>query len=64
MNSEESLRLEKLALLIGLITGQINELLNQTNSNNLLREQIYKSLLDINKMSSIQMHELYYKEKK
>lgn len=64
MNHEESLRLERLALLIGTMIGQINELLNQIHNNKLTNEEIYKSLFDINNMGALQLHELYYKDKK
>jgi hypothetical protein len=62
MNSNDNLRLERLALLIGTMIGQINELLNQIQNNDKAPNDIYKSLLDINKMASLQIHEIYYKE--
>jgi hypothetical protein len=64
MHREESLRLERLALLIGTIIGQTNELLNQIQKNRLPVEEIYKSLFDINNMAALHLHELYYEDKK
>lgn len=61
MNELKDLRLEKLSLLIGTMMGQISELLNRIKVNDLCQFDIYQSLLDINKMASLQVHELYYK---
>jgi hypothetical protein len=60
----DNLRLERLSLLIGQMIGQINELLNQIQNNDKTPNEIYKSLLDINKMASLQIHELYYRDLK
>ncbi len=64
MSPEESLRLEKLALLIGTMLGQISELLNKISNQQTNNAYIYAALLDINKMASMQVHELYYKGNK
>jgi hypothetical protein len=61
MTETESLRLEKLALLIGQFVGQTAELLNQINHRNLSSKEIYKSLFDINNAAALQAHEIYYK---
>lgn len=57
-------RTEQLSLAIGMIHGQLSELLNNIKCANLNNEQIYNSLLDIVKASSIHVHELYYKDRK
>ena len=64
MENNDNLRLEKLALLIGSVVGQINELLNQIQKEKISYEYIYKSLLDINKAAALHIHELYYKDSK
>lgn len=61
MTETESLRLEKLALLIGQFVGQTAELLNQINNKNLSSKEIYKSLFDINQAAALHAHEIYYK---
>jgi hypothetical protein len=64
MSPEESLRLEKLALLIGTMLGQISKLLNKISNQQTNNAYIYAALLDINKMASMQVQELYYKGNK
>ena len=61
MTEIESIRLERSALLIGTILGQISELLNTISKGQTNENYIYCSLLDIQKMASLQVHELYYK---
>lgn len=58
MTEAESLRLERMALLIGTMIGQISEILNHMNDR---QSYIYKSLFDVNQMAALQIHELYYK---
>ena len=55
------LRNEKLTLFIGLITGQMAELLNSMNQEKLTVRDVYKRLFDIHSSASLQIHELYYK---
>lgn len=62
MNESKDLRLEKLSLLIGTMLGHISELLNRIKVNDLCQFDIYQSLLDINKIASLQVHELHYKD--
>jgi len=62
-NKTESTRSEKLSLLIGTIIGQISEMLNQVSTKQHDLNHFYNSLLDIHKMASLQIHELYYKDK-
>jgi len=57
-------RNEKLSLLIGTMLGQISQLLNYCKEKDSKFPHIYKSLLDIIEMASLQVHELYYKEQK
>lgn len=57
----KDLRVERLSLLIGTMMGQISELLNQMPKDKPFGN-IYNSLLDINKMAALQVHELYYKD--
>lgn len=64
MTKYESLRLEKLSLLIGTMIGQIAELCNQIKSKDIDKDRVYRSLFDINDMAAIQVHELYYKGNK
>lgn len=66
MNEEEyaRLRAERLSLCIGQIVGQLSELLNNVKTVPLTNDQIYKSLLDITKVASLQVHELYYRGNK
>lgn len=59
--SEINLRMERLALLIGQMIGQIAELLNNIQKKDIKPQEVYLSLYDINKMAAIQVHELYYK---
>lgn len=56
----------RLSLLIGTMLGQISELLNRIKSKNAAPtiDEVYNSLLDIQKMASLQVHELYYKDNK
>ena len=62
MTPDESLRLERLALLIGTFIGQTAELLNQISRRALTTEEIYRSLLDINEATGIHLNEIYYRE--
>lgn len=64
MTESESLRLERLSLLIGTMIGQISELLNYMKRDNANLNASYKGLLDISEMASLQIHEVYYKEDK
>lgn len=64
MNQNEALRFEKLALLIGTMLGQISELLNKISNQQTNNAYIYAALMDIQKMASMQVHELYYKGNK
>lgn len=64
MIKDDSLRLEKLSLLLGQIIGQQSELLNQIYNNNLSVEKIYNSLKDITQLAALHLHEIYYKEQK
>lgn len=61
MNDEKDLRLERLALLIGTMLGQVNELLNQISKGNIQIDHVYRDLLDINNLTSLHLHEIYYK---
>lgn len=56
-----NLRMERLALLIGQMIGQIAELLNRISGNKLSNSEIYRSLLDIEQAAALQIHDLYYK---
>jgi DNA-directed RNA polymerase alpha subunit len=56
------LTIPKLSLAIGMIHGQLSELLNNIKTVPLTNLQIYNSLLDIVKASSLHVHELYYKD--
>lgn len=55
---------ERLSLLIGMIIGQMSELLNNIKSEKMTNEMIYKSLLDIQNAAALHVHELYYKGNK
>lgn len=61
--SENNLRMERQALLIGTMLGQISELLNQIKSRDLSKDIIYHSLVDISNMAALQVHEIFYKDK-
>ena len=60
MTEEESLRLERLALLIGTMVGQISELLNYMKLRDANINIAYESLFDIHNSSGLQLHKLYY----
>ena len=64
MNENEQLRLERLALLIGTVIGQISDLLNQMKTENVDLKEAYECLLDIHTAASLHIHELYYKGNK
>jgi hypothetical protein len=64
MTLEESLRLEKLSLLVGTMIGQISELLTQLKGDNINIHGFYISLLDILNSAAMQVYDLYYKDKK
>ena len=53
MTESESLRFERLALLIGQFVGQVAELLNQINRKKLSSEEIYRSLFDIRQAAGV-----------
>lgn len=59
--NEENLMCERLSLLIGMIMGQISEILNQIYESK-ENDKTYKSLRDIQNMVVIQINELYYKK--
>jgi len=61
MTETESLRFEKLALLIGQFVGQLAELLNQISQHKLSEKEIYNSLFDLNSAIALHVRELYYK---
>lgn len=48
--------------LIGVMMGQISELLNNIKTVPLTNAQIYASLIDIQKGAALVCHKLYYKE--
>jgi hypothetical protein len=62
--TEQDLRAEKLSFAIGMIVGQLSELLNQIKTNNPNQDAIYNSLLDITSMAALHVNELYYKGNK
>lgn len=64
MKEDENLMSIRLSLLLGTIIGQLSELLNQISSQTPNMNYVYNSLLDIQKMASLQIHELYYKGNK
>lgn len=65
MNStDELLRTERLALLIGTMIGQMSELLNYMKRSEANINIAYESLFDIQSMCALQIHELYYKNNK
>jgi DNA-directed RNA polymerase subunit alpha len=61
---ESNIRAEKVAILVGMIIGQISELLNSITDDNIDNKNIYKSLCDIHTMAGMQIHEIYYRENK
>lgn len=61
MTESESLRLERLALLIGTVIGQISQILNHMNDR---QSYIYQTLYDVHQAAGLQLHELYYKGNK
>lgn len=61
MTEKESLRLEKLALLLGTMIGQISEILNSMNDR---QSYLYKTLFDVHQQAGLTLHELYYKGNK
>ncbi len=64
MINDENLRSERLSLLIGLVMGQIAQLLNNIKTIPLTNDLIYKDLRDISDSASLQIHELFYKGNK
>lgn len=58
----EHLRNEQLSLCIGIIMGQIAQLLN--NMQTMSVKEIYHDLNDIHQSGALQIHELYYKGNK
>lgn len=64
MSEQESLRLEKLSLLIGKMVGQISELLNYMKRPDSTLSMSYQALLDMHHAAALQIHELYYKDNK
>lgn len=64
MTEKEALRFERLALLIGTMMGQLSELLNKISNQQVNNTYIYHSLIDIQKMASLQINEIYYKNNK
>lgn len=63
MTESETLRLEKLVLVLGTTLGQIAELLNYMKREGASLEAAYISLLDIEKAAALQCHAIYYKDK-
>jgi hypothetical protein len=61
LHNEINLRMERLALCIGQVVGQISQLLNSIKSGDLNRDYIYRELLDISNAAGVHLHELYYK---
>lgn len=61
MKEDDVLRSERTAILIGTILGQTSELLNHMVNQNPSVGYVYSALLDIQKMASMQLHEIYYK---
>ena len=57
------IRIQRLSLLVGMMTGQISELLNSIKTVPMTNDAIYKSLRDIHNAAGIQIHELFYKDK-
>lgn len=62
MPSDELLRLERTALLIGTMIGQISELLNYMKRDDANIHMAYEGLFDIHKAAGLQIHEIYYKD--
>jgi hypothetical protein len=61
MMNAELLRFERIALLLGMIIGQMSELLNYMQKDDASILIAYKNLLDIHEAAGLQIHELYYK---
>ena len=61
---EYLLRLERTALLIGTVIGQMSELLNSLAQTKMAKKTIYRRLFDIHQSAGLQAHELYYKGNK
>lgn len=57
----ENLRSERLSLCIGILMGEIAQLLNSINKDNMTIAQIYHDLNDIHQSGALQVHNLYYK---
>ena len=62
LGNKMDLETNRLSLLVGTMMGQISELLNQVGSKNLTMGEVYQSLKDIHVMTSLQIHEIYYKD--
>ena len=60
MNDENKNDESKKDFLLGVIMGQIAELLNQISTTNIKKLEIYRSLLDIHTGSALLLHKIYY----
>lgn len=64
-NIEDSYaRLEKMCLILGSLLGQLHEILNSFEDNEISNKNLYIRLLALHEMGSQEVTDLFYKEHK